>query len=239
LLAADKGDLSTAKQQLEESLAIKRQIGNRPSIANTISNLGDVQLTQGDLAAARKTHEEALAIRTEIGQKAVAAEDQLALANVAFEEGNLAAALDGGHTAEQEFHSDGRADFETLAHLLLVRVLLAQQNPAAAQTELEAAQRLSAKTENKIARLDLDITSARVQAALGKSAEALNNLAIVRQKAVRGGLLGVGLEARLASGEIALHTKNSASGRLALETLQKDAQAKGFGLIARDAAAAR
>jgi serine/threonine protein kinase/tetratricopeptide (TPR) repeat protein len=239
LLAADKGDLSTARQRLEEALAIKRQIGNRPSIASTISSLGDVLLTQGDLAAARKIHEEALAIRTEIGQKAVAAEDQLALANVAFEEGNLAAARDSGHSAEQEFHSDGRADWEALVHLLLARVLLAQQNPTGAQAEVEAAQRLSAKTENQIARLELEITSVRVQAALGKSAEALKNLEIVRQKAARGGLLGVGLEARLAWGEIALRTKNSASARLALAALRKDAQTKGFGLIARDAAAAR
>jgi hypothetical protein len=74
-------------------------------------------------------------------------------------------------------------------HLLLARVLLAQQNPASAQVEVEAAQRLSAKTENQIARLELEITSVRVQAALGKSAEALKNLEIVRQKAVRGGLL--------------------------------------------------
>lgn len=239
LLAADKGDLSTARQRLEEALVIKRQIGNRPSIAYTISSLGDVLLTQGDLAAARKSHEEALAIRTEIGQKGVAAEDQLALANVAFEEGNLAAALDSGHTVEQEFHSDGRADFEVSAHLLLARVLLAQQNPASAQSEVLAAQQLSAKTDNKIARLELDITSARVQAALGKSAEALKNLDTVRQKAARGGLLGIGLEARLASGQIALQTKNSASARATLATLQKDAQAKGFGLIARDAAAVR
>ena len=84
-------------------------------------------------------------------------------------------------------------------HLLLARVLLAQQNPASAQVEVEAAQRLSAKTENQIARLELEITSVRVQAALGKSAEALKNLEIVRQNRSRraarcwaGGPLGVG-----------------------------------------------
>jgi hypothetical protein len=174
----------------------------------------------------------------EIGQKAVAAEDQLALANLAFEEGNLAGALDGARSAEKEFHSDGRADWESLAHLLLARVLLAQQNPSGAKAEVEAAQRLSARTENEIARLELDITAARVQAASGRSAAAMRELDAVRQKAARRGLVGIVLEARLASGEIALRTKDSASAHLALSALQKEAQARGFGLVARDAAAA-
>jgi eukaryotic-like serine/threonine-protein kinase len=237
-LFADKGDLTGARRSLEQALAIKRQIGNRTSTANTISALGDVLLAQGDLDAARKSHEEALSIRTEIGQKSVAAEDQLALATLALEEHNLAQAYDGAHTAENEFHSDGRADREAAAHMLLARVSLAQQNSADAQAQVDAAEQLLSKTENEIFRLELDITAARVHAAAGRSLAAMKELATVREKAARRGLLGIGLEARLAWGEIALQRKDSASAHLALSALQKEAQAKGFGLVARDAAAA-
>jgi hypothetical protein len=46
------------------------------------------------------------------------------------------------------------------------------------------------------------------------------------------------LEARLALGEIEIKSGKSASGRARLEALEKDARAKGFGLIAREAAEA-
>jgi eukaryotic-like serine/threonine-protein kinase len=237
-LFADRGDLAGARRWLEQALAIKRQIGNRATIANTVSTLGDVLLTEGDLQAARKSHQEALSIRIEIGQKGVAAEDQLALATLDFEEGNLAQASGGAHIAESEFHSDGRSDREAAAHMLLARVFVAQQNPASAQAEVEAAEQLLAKTENEIFRLELGITAARVHGAAGTTAVALKELDAVRQKAAHRGLLGIGFDARLAWGEIALRTKDSGSGHVALSVLQKEAQAKGFGLVARDAAAA-
>jgi len=52
------------------------------------------------------------------------------------------------------------------------------------------------------------------------------------------GLLGYAFEARLALGEIEMSSGNRAAGRGRLESLQKDANQKGLGLIAQQAASA-
>jgi hypothetical protein len=53
------------------------------------------------------------------------------------------------------------------------------------------------------------------------------------------GFLGVELEARLAMGEIEMKSGLTEAGSKRLADLEKTAQAKGYGLIARKAAAAR
>jgi len=153
-------------------------------------------------------------------------------------EGNLPAAFEDASNAENEFQADGRTDREAAVHMLLALALLAHQNPAKAQTEVEMAQQLSAKNENAITRLELAITAARVQAAMGKTSEAMKDLEAPRKRAARAGLRGIELEARLALGEIALASRHSPSARAALAALQKDAQARALGLIARKAATA-
>ena len=56
-------------------------------------------------------------------------------------------------------------------------------------------------------------------------------------QAGQAGLLGPQLEARLALGEIEIVRGRAAKGRARLEALQQEAQALGYGLIARKAAA--
>jgi len=236
-LLADEGDLAGARARYQEALDIKRPLGRPGSIAYTISSLGDLSLAQGDLAEARKLHQEALAIRTQIGQKSPAAEDQLALGLISLEEGNLGQATTEAQSALEEFHNEKRADNEAAAHTLLARIMLAGQKPTDAQHEADAAQELSAKSDNHSVRLNVAITAARIQAALGNSGVALKNIETARSQAKKAGLANLQLEAQLASAEITLKTREH-SARIALATLYREAQKSGFGLIARKAAAA-
>ncbi len=69
VLATQTGDYAAARTVYEESLAIRRELGDRPGTANTLSNLGIVARWLDDLSSARELYEESLAIRRELGDK--------------------------------------------------------------------------------------------------------------------------------------------------------------------------
>ena len=69
LLAYHQIDYAAARARHEESLAIRRQLGDRRGVAISLNNLGIVALDQGDLASARTMHEESLAIARELGNR--------------------------------------------------------------------------------------------------------------------------------------------------------------------------
>jgi predicted ATPase len=62
VLARNQGDYPAAGLLHEESLAIRRQHGNRRGIAASLNSLGNVASERGDHAAARSFHEEGMAI---------------------------------------------------------------------------------------------------------------------------------------------------------------------------------
>ncbi len=69
VLAYRQGDYISARSLHEESLAIKRELGDKQGIASSLNNLGNVADDQGDYANARSLHEESLAIKRELGDK--------------------------------------------------------------------------------------------------------------------------------------------------------------------------
>jgi predicted ATPase len=69
LLAYHRIDYPAARARHEESLAIRRHLGDRRGVAASLGNLGIVALDQGDLASARAMHEESLAIARELGNR--------------------------------------------------------------------------------------------------------------------------------------------------------------------------
>jgi tetratricopeptide (TPR) repeat protein len=68
-LALAHSDFPAARAYHEESLAIRREIGNRRGIAGSLGSLGVVARIQGDYASARAYQEESLAIRRELGDR--------------------------------------------------------------------------------------------------------------------------------------------------------------------------
>jgi predicted ATPase/class 3 adenylate cyclase/DNA-binding NarL/FixJ family response regulator len=92
LLAHMQGDYLAARALYEESLALRRELGDRYGIASALNNLGIVAHYQGDYATARALHEESLALVREVGDTSGIAASLSNLGNIAFEQGDYVTA---------------------------------------------------------------------------------------------------------------------------------------------------
>jgi serine/threonine protein kinase/tetratricopeptide (TPR) repeat protein len=236
---AQQGDLKEARQMYEEALNIKQSVHARHSAAFTEADLGSLLLSQGDLVGARKMLEDSLATRTELGEKTNAERGRLDLASVTLEEGNPAQALSVAQQLADGFHSSNLPDNEASAYDLAARCLLALGKPQAAAAEIQKAEDLSTKSADKVQRLEIATTRGRILTASGDFSGARNKLDGALAAATKAGLVLDEFEARLAIGELKMKSGQSVSGRAYLASLEKDATAKGFLLIARKAKAAR
>jgi tetratricopeptide (TPR) repeat protein len=68
-LAHDQGDYPAARALYEESLAIRREMGDRRGIATSLSNCGIVAYEERDYPTARALYEESLAMFRELGDR--------------------------------------------------------------------------------------------------------------------------------------------------------------------------
>ena len=92
VLAYLQGDYPAAREPHEESLSIRRELGDRIGIARSLGNLGIVTFQQGDYPAARALYEESLATHRELGDRFGIAASLGNLGNVAQEQGDYPAA---------------------------------------------------------------------------------------------------------------------------------------------------
>jgi predicted ATPase/DNA-binding winged helix-turn-helix (wHTH) protein/Tfp pilus assembly protein PilF len=92
MLAGLQCDPSAAKESLEKSLAIWKELGSRPQISHVLTSLGSVIQFQGDHAAARPLFEEALAMGRESGDLVAIAVSLGNLGALITEEGDYATA---------------------------------------------------------------------------------------------------------------------------------------------------
>jgi tetratricopeptide (TPR) repeat protein len=232
-----QGDLAGATKLAEESLAISRETQNKRGTARSLNSLANAVAQRGDINGARKMYEEALATRNELGYKGMAAETGLQLAVLAIEEGNPASAAATSRDTRTEFQRLHQPEDEVASDAVLARALLAMGRPLDAQKEIDAGKELLTKSLDLETHFELGIIACRVEAALGKNPSAENELESVLAGARKHKYLGYQLEARLALGEVETGSGKIAAGRAILAAIQKDAAAKGFLLIAREAAA--
>jgi eukaryotic-like serine/threonine-protein kinase len=246
ILLAARGDLPGAKTAFEQALSLWRDSNPHESSA-ALLGLGQVELAQGDLIGARKTQEEALARRQKLGERGSVAESRLALAEVSLEEGRAADAESAANDVALEFQREKVPEMEATAYTLLARAQVEEGKYAVAQRAVKRATSLSTKGQEPLVRLSVAIVTARAHSASdGDSAtrrklssEALHQLSSVVAEARKFGFLGVELEARLAMGEVEMQSGLAGAGSKRLADLEKNAQAKGYALLARKAAAAR
>lgn len=92
VLAYSQGDYASARSLHEESLSIRRELGNREGIASSLNSLGKVSYDQGDFASARALHEESLSLWRELGDKQGVAWSLNSLGNIAHPQGDYALA---------------------------------------------------------------------------------------------------------------------------------------------------
>ena len=168
------------------------------------------------------------------------ADSKLDLATVAIEEGRFAEAESLARQTIVTYREFKEPDSLAAVHVVLARALAGQGKAAAAQEALRIAADNARSTQDQMVRGALATTTARLQAgaknpaARAKSIEELNKLIA---DVTPMGLTEVQLDARLALGELEKADNRSASmARLA--AVQKEAAARGFGLIDRRAAAA-
>lgn len=91
-LSYSQGDYAYARTLTEESLSIRRELGDRGGIAWSLNNLGNIAYDQGDYTAARALHEESLCLRRELGEKHSIAWSLNSLGNIAHPQGDYATA---------------------------------------------------------------------------------------------------------------------------------------------------
>jgi tetratricopeptide (TPR) repeat protein len=241
-IASERGDLGRALHDYDQAMALNQATGERSRVAYNLHHIAEVRYAEGNLAEARKKDEEALAILVQTGEQLFMSEPRLALARVAIAEGRAAEAEAMARQAAQAFGKDKASDFEASAHGVVADALLAQGKLAEAWQAAGRASALAGKSQSQRVRLAVAIVSARVRAAgraPADTAAALRSLQAVRAEAEKADRRGLALEAELALGEVELLAGHSAAARARLETLERDATARGYGLVASKAAALR
>ena len=238
-LSRQRGNLVAAINLYEEGKATAMEIDDKNVAASALTGLGDAFADRGDLVAARKSYEESLGLRNQTGEKQAAAETEIALASLSIEEGRAADAEAVARKCSDQFHREQQTDDELLARVVLIEALLAQGTQANAQKEMEGVQSLASKSENSLFRLRFALASARVALMSDHPKSAQSALDQVVQVAREHGFVGIALDAQLALAQLATRIEPKASAHQKLVIVEKDARAKGFGLIARKAGAAR
>jgi len=233
-----QGDLAEAKKRFEEQLAIGRTMPEGRQCAYALYGLGEVLLAQGDLETAKSKHQEALALRAKMGETGLVAESRLALAEVSLEEANPVAAESAAREAAEEFRKENETDEQAYAEAVLAKALAEQRKYVQALEVTEIANERARKSEDRAVRVATAIIDARIRAIAGHAADATKELQSTLKEATEFGYVGYQLEARLVLGEVELKSAKPTADAL-LAGLEKQARNKGFGLIARKAAAAR
>jgi serine/threonine protein kinase/tetratricopeptide (TPR) repeat protein len=230
-----QGRLRESREASQQAASIHREAGSKQLYANALTQLASVDVAEAKLPQAQQILQEAQTVYTDIGQKWRTAECLVQLSRVLTEEDRLSEAEELSRKAIDGFRSQNDSEREGSAHLALAEVLLARAKLPAAQQEVAQAVSLSGKGVNRETRFELAITSARVDAAVGNFSEALRSLELTRSETVHYGYISHQFDTRLALGEIEMDSGNTRAGRAGLIALQKEAEAKGFALIAQKA----
>jgi eukaryotic-like serine/threonine-protein kinase len=226
-----RGELKSVQGLLQESERIGRETGDQEFLASTFSVWGDLRLLQGDVAGALAKHQESLRLRREARIEYGIAESLSSIAEDLRELGRLEEAATAAAQAIAGFRRTDHPDGEAMARVTLVACRVAQGRIADARRAL-APLRGPAAPQNLEARLQIGLAAAELEAAAGGRRQAAEILARTLREAEGAGLLPYVYEARLARARLDLGHGDSASVRVSLATLARDAEAKGLGLIA-------
>jgi ATP/maltotriose-dependent transcriptional regulator MalT len=162
---------------------------------------------------------------------------QVALAHLAIEEGHPADAESAMLKCKDQFGKQQQTDDELTASVVLTQALLAQGKHADAQKEVEATRALAGQSQNHLARLQFDLAFARVLLTSDQPELSRAQLEKILKDAREHSFAGVEFEARLALAELEKKSGHGAASRTELTALESSARSKGFGLMARKAAA--
>jgi eukaryotic-like serine/threonine-protein kinase len=239
LVLFDQGDLDAAERNYRDSLAAERKLGEKSNTASILDSLADLLVARGNLQEAEQSYTEALSLQQALAAKGAVATSRLGLAIVALERGDPAQAETWARASAEVFHSEKDSVDETMARVVLVRALLAQNRLSDAQKEMSTVLALLTNESQGNVRYSVLILSERLRAILepkSNATRAIESLRKIVRDAEKAGMPGFALDARLAIGEIEIDADRMAPGRAELNLVQKEAQGRGFSLIAQKAA---
>jgi len=233
------GDLQGAAKMLHRAIEADRETGAKLETADALSGLGRVRLAQADWDDARQRFEESVQVASQIRGEVFGAQYRLARAELALAMGQPAAAEAPIRVGLEVFRRAQAHDRELEARVLLSRALLDQGRVVEAHQEVAYAAALARISQQRGDRLAFAIVAARTEAASGKPTELESATLKLQATATEAGLqgfLGYQFDARLALAEIETKAGRGALARGSLEKLEKDARARGYQAIARNAA---
>ena len=233
------GDLAAAKRLFEQARTVDEAIQDKYGISTALVGFGDILEIQGDLKGARQKYEQALALHRALGNTMEANEVLVNIGEVSIEEGHPAEAEAPLREAIQGFQHGKNASDEALAYAVLAQSLLAEGRIAPAQQAIAKAAPLVTRSEERNLHLRFALTEAKLRGASGTPTDLEEARRILEQEeagAARDFYVRWQLEARLELAQIEIRSGEIAAGRARLAELERDAKAKGFGLIARKAA---
>ncbi len=227
----EQGELAAARKDFQDSLALCRETGSKSASAYALFGLGEVLFRQGHLDEARQRHQEALDLRRGLGEKATEAESEAALAAVLLESGDAKQAQELAQSAAGELNRQGDTAGQAVALSTAALASAAQGNTAAARESIDRSELLAGNDQDLRARLTVQLRAA----GLRQDARSEQAVQAVAARASQAGLLDLQLEARLALARIETGHGQTAEGQARLASVQQEAKALGYGLIARKA----
>ena len=231
-----EGQLKDASADFEAALALERKVGSVENQAINLMMLGSVIEAEGDLPNAEKDYGEAARLRDGAGERGAASESRLALADVEVEEGRYEDAEKLVRVALAEIVAEKLVTDESSTYDQLAQTLLGQGRVVEARAAIAEAIALPTAGQIPEVELESEITAARVDAAAGAVASAEARLGALRDQADKAGAPNASFLARLQLGRVEMAAGDAVDGRAILSTLATDSAARGFGLIAHDAA---
>jgi eukaryotic-like serine/threonine-protein kinase len=235
-ILVEMGELSAARQRMEEGMNIQKQTGYRRGQAYALNNLADLLTVTGDLPEARKLAEQSLVMRKELGESTNIALSQQQLGWIAFNEGHSKEAEGYLRDAAQAFQKADLRDNLVSCNALLARVLLAQGKTAEAGRLASDAMQMTKSRPSRPPQFDSGLAMAAVHTAAGKFADATKAAQDVLSQATRYGYVGYQMESRLMLVQVLAKSGKAPQARSQAAALGKDARAKGYGRVQRDAA---
>jgi eukaryotic-like serine/threonine-protein kinase len=227
-----KGELGRAESALKEARELFRKNGDRSMVAACEQQLGGVAFRRGDLRSARAYLDGAMKEHRAMGERGGVADDQRAIAEIDLVESNPTSALANATAAATEFEAEGRTAERVRALLLAARANTELGRAAEGRAVLAAIRKVMGEVQDPEVAIYLEIEQGRIDA----DPAALQR-AVARAR--REKLIEAELDARLTLAQVELRSGGRERALSHAAELAKDANSRGYGLIARQANALR
>ena len=227
-----EGDVAGALDAYRGALAAFERVRNREFEPLAMQKVADALWAQGKLDEAGTWYGKAAKLYADMGDSVAARGSNIYASAAEVDAGRASRVVPVLRNAVADCEKQGDPDNEIVAETYLAKGLLETGNAAGAAQEFDRAKTLLAKQKTSLDAAT-QILSARIDAANGTPDAALQALHTLLRSLSKAGV-DEQLQTRLAIAQIEF-AAGKTEGRAHLEQVAKDASAKGFGLIARQA----